>query len=256
MRLCQHHAELYATDTHCHLERFRRPQDVLARSAEAGVRVIAVTSRPSDFRRLFPLYGRRKGVRLALGLHPLEVAKVDLESELALFSVYAAHTSYIGEVGLDFSRDGRDSRPKQEKAFDAIMAIPGVAAKILSVHSRGASREVIASLRRASASRVVLHWFTGGLRDLDTALDAGFYFSINPAMTRNTKGRTIIDRLTSARVLVESDGPYARIDGREMEPRDVRLALGYLAGQWRMTPDEVAAQVAKNLRDLTGIVVE
>lgn len=250
MQLCQHHVELYATDTHCHLERFRRPQDVLARSVEAGVRVIAVTSRPSDFRMLFPLYGRREGVRLALGLHPLEVAKVDLESEMALFSGYAAHTSYIGEVGLDFSRDGRGSLVKQEKAFDAILAIPGVTEKILSVHSRGAAKEVITRLRQAGASRVVLHWFTGGIRDLDDALDAGFYFSINPVMTRSVKGRTIIDRLASARVLVESDGPYARIDGRELEPRDVCLAFGYLAKQWQMTSDEVSAEVAENLRHL------
>lgn len=214
--------------------------------------MIAVTSRPSDFRRLFPLYGRREGVRLALGLHPLDVAKVDLDSELALFNGYAAHTSYIGEIGLDFSRDGRDSRARQESAFDAILAVPGVTEKILSVHSRAAASEVITRLRRAGASRVVLHWFSGGLRELDDALAAGFYFSVNPAMTRSEKGKKIIDRLAPTRVLVESDGPYARMDGRELEPRDVRLAIGYLASHWRMTPDEGAARISENLRDLIG----
>src|SRR5436190_15250316 len=108
------------TDTHCHLERFPQPPEVLKRSIKAGVRVIAVTSRPSDFRMLFPLFGRRKGVRLALGLHPLDCEQIDLQRELNLFERYAQHTSFIGEIGLDSSVEGKGSRALQEKVLSHV----------------------------------------------------------------------------------------------------------------------------------------
>ena len=199
---------------------------------------------------LFPLYGRREGVRLALGLHPLEVAKVDLAKELALFRSYAGHTSYIGEIGLDFSRDGKPSRAIQEEALDAILDTPGVAGKVMSVHSRSASRATVERLRSVGATRVILHWFSGSLADLDAGLDAGFYLSVNPAMTRREKGRSIIARLPKDRVLVESDGPYARVAGRQLEPPDVSIAVDYLGQIWGSSSADVSRQLTANLRSL------
>jgi len=199
---------------------------------------------------LFPLYGRREGVRLALGLHPLEVVKIDLARELSLFRSYAAHTSYIGEIGLDLSHEGKPSQCVQEEVFDALLMTPGVANKVLSVHSRGASREIIRRLRDAQARRVILHWFSGSTRDLETALDAGFYFSINPAMARSVRGRDIITSLPRERVLAETDGPYVRIRGRELEPKDVLLVHDYLATQWRVPAAVVAEVLAHNLARL------
>jgi TatD DNase family protein len=203
---------------------------------------------------LFPLYGRRDGVRLALGLHPLEVAKVDLARELELFQSYASHTSYIGEIGLDHSREGKRSRALQERALDAILTTPGVAEKVMSVHSRGASAATVERLRVAGAARVILHWFSGSLAELDAGLEAGFYLSINPAMARSERGRSIIGRLPRDRVLIESDGPYAQVAGRQLEPRDVSIAAEYLGKVWAESPDAVSSQLATNLHRLcTGL---
>jgi TatD DNase family protein len=239
-----------ATDTHCHLERFPRPPDVLSRSRAAGIRIIAVTSKPSDFRFLFPLYGRREGVRLALGLHPLEVGRIDLSRELQLLRAYADHTSYIGEVGLDFSPEGQPCRGLQEEALECLLQVPGVTNKLMTVHSRGAAAETIHKFQQAGARRVILHWYSGSLGELNNALDAGFYFSINPAMTRTRKGREIIERVPADRVLLESDGPYARIGGRPTNPSDVLVVRDYFASQWRATPGDVSRALASNLRTL------
>jgi TatD DNase family protein len=203
---------------------------------------------------LFPLYGRRSGVRLALGLHPLEVTKMDLARELKLFASYASSTSYIGEIGLDFSANGRASRPAQTQAFEAILQTPGVSAKLMTLHSRGAAREVVANLTTARASRVILHWFSGALRDLDSALEAGFLFSINPAMTRSARGQKIIARLPRERVLVETDGPYISVGGNAAEPRDVWNVIDYLAKHWQTNRRTTAALLEENLaRMLTGL---
>jgi TatD DNase family protein len=241
---------LVATDTHCHLDHFRRPPDVLEESRQAGVRVIAVTSRPSDFRMLFPAYGRREGVRLALGLHPLEVPKLDLARELNLFAGYARHTSFLGEIGLDFSEEGKPHRAIQQQAFEKILSLPGVPNKILSIHSRGAAGATISALSNAKATRVLLHWFSGSAKDLDAGLSAGFYLSIGPPMTVSASGRRIIDGVPPERVLAETDGPYAQFRGRPLHPRDVHLVLDYLAKRWSRTFEEVSIQLEANLSGL------
>lgn len=223
---------------------------MLARALEAGVRLFAVTSRPSDFRILFPLYGRRKGVRLALGMHPLEVQKVDIEQELKLFRSYAGHTSYIGEIGLDFSREGRTTREQQEHAFNAVLGTPGIAEKVMTIHSRGAARDVIDALRSVRARRAILHWYSGALRDLDDALEEGFYFSINPSMTRSNNGQKIIARLPKERVLLETDGPYVKIGRKVAEPKDAWMVIDYLAAGWNGTREAAAALIEDNLRRL------
>lgn len=53
----------------------------------------------------------------------------------------------------------------------------------LSVHSRGAEREVIRLLGDANLP-AVLHWYTGPIGAVDDALAVGLYFSFNAAMTR------------------------------------------------------------------------
>jgi TatD DNase family protein len=205
---------------------------------------------------LFPLYGRREAVRLALGFHPLDVAQVDLAKELNLFKSYVAHTSYVGEVGLDFSAEGRSSRALQEEALSSMLSIEGVADKIVSVHSRGASKETIGHLVTAHAQRVIMHWFSGPLRDAEAALDAGFYFSINPRMIHTKKGRAIIDLVPRGRALLESDGPYVRIGNRVAEPSDVLRVAGYLSQKWEMPLDDVLVTLAGNLGELSHGLAE
>jgi TatD DNase family protein len=213
---------------------------------------VAVTSRPSDFRTLFPLYGRRSGVRLALGLHPLEVSKVDVDRELKLFRSYASHTSYIGEIGLDLSAHGRETRTEQFNAFEAILATKGVPEKVMSLHSRGAAREVVAAIAEAGATRAVMHWFSGALRDLDAGLQAGCFFSINPSMTQSAKGKRIIAAIPRERMLVETDGPYVRAEGRVLEPRDVWGVIDYLAREWQMPRGGAAELLEANLAQLVA----
>jgi TatD DNase family protein len=203
---------------------------------------------------LFPLYGRREGVRLALGLHPMEVSRVDLDRELRLFAGYAGHTSYIGEIGVDLSEEGRPSQRTQEEVFTAILTEPGVAEKVLTVHSRGASRQTIGHLVDAGAKRAILHWFSGSHRDLDDALAAGFYFSVNPAMVGAARSKALVDAIPPDRVLLESDGPYARIRGRVVEPADVLGVVSSLARLWDRGESDVIAQLDSNLMAMcTGL---
>ena len=55
----------------------------------------------------------------------------------------------------------------------------------------------------------------------EDALAGGLWFSINPAMAASTRSRALLARLPPDRVLLETDGPFARHGGRAARPGDL-----------------------------------
>ena len=232
-------------DAHCHVDQYPSPPDVLAEAAAAGVVVIAVTELPSQFQRLSLRLGRRPLVRLALGVHPLRARDAG-PAELALFNRLLDDSDYVGEVGLDGSRHGRDSLPAQRKVFEHLLGHPRVRRKVLTVHSRGAEAEVIERLAAAGVT-AALHWYSGPLKHIDAALDTGLWFSVNPAMTRSTSGQKIIAALPKERVVTETDGPWTKTGGRPCRPADVAGLVADLAARWGEDTADARQRVLDNM---------
>lgn len=74
-------------------------------------------------------------------------------------------------------------------------------------------------------------------------------------MLRSKKGREIAGLLPKSRTLTETDGPFAKIDGRPLRPFDVHLAEAELADIWAIPVEEVSATMRQNLRTLTALHV-
>ena len=70
---------------------------------------------------------------------------------------------------------------------------------------------VVDALDQEYPHPVVFHWYSGTLKTLDTAIERGHFFSINPAMLLSKKGRTIVERIPTDRALTESDGPFINV---------------------------------------------
>jgi TatD DNase family protein len=123
--------------------------------------------------------------------------------------------------------------------------------RILTIHSRRAATEVVDMLGRyPSAGTFVLHWYSGNQRDLQRAVDLGCWFSVGPAMMAGKNGRSIVERIPRDRILTESDGPFAQIDGRPAKPWDVGGAETVLADSWHITQAEVRQMIQENLEGL------
>lgn len=107
-------------DTHCHFDMIPNPEAYISAREKAGDVVIGMTNLPSHFRMGQPHLNKFKHIRLALGFHPLLAA--ENKSELALFRKFLSQTSYIGEIGLDFSRDGISTKDEQISVLREILA--------------------------------------------------------------------------------------------------------------------------------------
>lgn len=237
-------------DTHCHIDAYPDPSRVLAAAAAAGVAVVAVTNTPDRYRRLATLLPRAGPAQAALGIHPLHAHQVGMAGVLQ-FGRHTADAAWIGEIGLDFSPAGRATRDVQLAVFDALLALPQLRNRPVTVHSRGAEKVTVQRLADAGV-RAILHWYSGPLGVADDALAAGMSFSVNPAMVASAKGRALLTRLPRDRVLLETDGPYTRRNGRTSEPGDLTTLVDDLARLWQIGSEQARADICVNQRRLAG----
>jgi TatD DNase family protein len=236
-------------DTHCHLDLYPDFARVLANIEAKRVATIAVTNTPSVFRRCVELTADNRFVRVAAGLHPQLVA--DRSRELPLLFDLVRETTYIGEVGLDFTDADAANRAAQRRVFDQILSACATAGnRVLSVHSRRAAAEVVEMIGDGFRGRVILHWFSGSATVLVKAIAAGCFFSVNPAMLLSEQGRKLIARMPRDRVLTESDGPFVTVSHRPAEPPDVVRVVRYLADIWSIDEREAETQITATFQAL------
>ena len=206
-------------DTHCHFDMMPHPEAYISAKEKAGDIVIGMTNLPSHFRMGQPHLRSFKHVRLALGLHPLLAS--ENKNELPLFNCLLDQTSYIGEIGLDFSKEGITTKNDQVFILRKLLEKLKGKKKIVSVHSRKAEREMVDLLREYEIENVIFHWYSGPIDLITPILDMGFYFSVNEAMCISKKGKAIIERIPRDRILTETDAPYN-------ERTDIHNVLHYL----------------------------
>jgi TatD DNase family protein len=235
-------------DSHVHLDRYRDP-DVALEDAEAhDVLCVTVTETPSHYQEVAAKLGERPLIHVALGVHPLHAGALSL-SDLSLLDDLVRQCDFVGEVGLDGSPEGHDTLAAQRTVFERLLSHPELHWKVLTVHSRGAETEVVSDLARAGAIGA-LHWYRGSLHDAERAIDAGLYFSINPAMLGTDEGQALIAALPAERVLTETDGPYTKAGRRISRPSDVQRVLRALGDHWELEPDAARRRVWENFAEL------
>lgn len=241
-----------AVDLHCHLDLYPDPVDAARRCGASGAYVLSVTTTPKAWRGTAALAKGHDRIRTALGLHP-QIAHERI-GELPLFDALLPETRYVGEIGLDGSPECKPHWREQAHVFDHVLAASARAGgRILSLHSRRAATEVLDALaQHPDAGVPVLHWFSGTKSELQRAVAMGCWFSVGPAMVMGKRGRDLLAAMPQDRVLTETDGPFAAIDGRPLAPGEVAPACKALATCWSVGVDEAAATILGAFRRLAS----
>lgn len=235
-------------DTHCHVDLYEQPQVVAEAAEAAAITTIAVTYLPSHFEIAEQHLKSFKHVIPALGLHPMAV--VDHKPELRKFRQCLGRARAIGEIGLDFSSQGKTSRIAQEESFAFVLSLLTECHKFTTLHSRGAEDAVLSHLKRANFGPVVFHWFSGSRSQLIRVLNEGHFISLNTAMINTSKWSELIKLVPRSVMLTESDGPFIKRGKRPVQPCDMELIVGWLAEQWVTSSGEVLRVIQENFRSL------
>lgn len=240
-------------DTHFHLDLFSNPLEVASEIEKNKIYTIAVTNAPSVFHFTFNIASDSKYIRAALGLHP-ELA-AERQNELTLFLSLIDQTRYIGEVGLDNYNKSPANYSSQKKIFENIIQnCADKKNKILSVHSRRAVVDVISTVGGNFPGKVILHWYSGSINELNIAVRFGFYFSVNYAMTLSDKGKKIIDAIPIDRILLETDGPFVEYNKSPSTPLLTQVIAQNINQIKKMGPDgnNLMLLLSNNFKNLLG----
>ncbi len=242
-------------DFHCHLDLYPSPTAVRNECKRRGLYVLSVTTTPSAWQGTSSLAEGSTRIRTGLGLHP-QLAHERIH-ELALFDIHLPETRYVGEIGLDGAPEFRSHWRSQMEVFEHILRkCQEVGGRVMSIHSRRASSAVLDRLEEfADAGTPILHWFSGNQRDLERAIRLGCWFSIGPAMLTSENGKRLVVRMPRERMLTESDGPFAQLDGKSIMPWDVERAIHGLGSIWELRPEEVEETLHGNLKRLVELHV-
>jgi TatD DNase family protein len=239
-------------DTHCHFDMFETPLQVIKECERQKIITIGMTNLPSHFEMGLPHIKNFKFIRMALGLHPLLAQKH--HGELLKFKNNIEKTSYIGEIGLDFSKEGISTKEKQSQSFEYVLnAIKGKK-KIVSLHSRRAESEVLSYLIKYGIKTAIFHWYSGSLTNLKKIIDNGYYFSVNTSMINSQGGRKIISKIPLNLLLTETDAPYTRLANRITRPEDVKYVIAYIAQIYKKTEKEIENMIYNNFRTMVNTI--
>jgi TatD DNase family protein len=235
-------------DTHCHIDLYKNPEKILRECELQGISVISMTNLPSHFEQGFPFFQKTTKCRIALGLHPLYAQSH--KSEFNLFLKNIDKTSYIGEVGLDFSSEGINTKSIQIESFEMILQTVSNKKKILSIHSRKAEKEILELLKRYKVKNAIFHWYSGSVKLIDSIIESGYFFSINPKMIQSKNGKDIISKIPLDRLLTESDGPFIQVNQRTINPWDIKEVLTYISETRQLSFIDVERQIRNNFFNL------
>ena len=190
-------------------------------------------------------------VQAAVGIHPHDAASID-EAGWADLEALAAEPAAraIGEIGLDHHRL-HSPRDVQRAALERQLDLAGRLGLPVLVHDREAHAEIEQALldwsgRPASASRGVLHAFSGDAPMATRLADAGFLvcFALPVAFRSAAGPREAAATLELGRFVVETDAPYLGPDReRRNEPTTVLRVVAELARLRGTTPEELVIPI-------------
>lgn len=235
-------------DSHCHFDMFNNPEEIIRSCETQKIITIGMTNLPSHFEMGIRHIREFKYVRLALGLHPLLAEKHS--SELLKFRNNIDNTSYIGEVGLDFSKEGISTKELQIESFEYVLKTIDGKKKVLSIHSRRAEKEVLEFLKKYQVSSAIFHWYSGSIAVLKSIIENGYFFSVNTAMINSSSGQNIISAIPLNRLLTETDSPYVSINGVTSKPIDVKVVVRFLANFHHINEQNMEKQITENFYEL------
>ena len=142
-----------------------------------------------------------------IGIHP-EFANDSLEDMKNMIERNNQNISGIGEIGLDptYVKYSEDMN-KQIHVFETLLSVAEKFGKPVSIHSRKSLDEIFQIMTSYDTKHALLHWFDGSKKQLQKAMDMGFFVSFGPVLIYANDKQTLLSKADESKILVETDGP-------------------------------------------------
>ncbi len=231
-------------DAHCHLDWTPKSFSAIKNARKAGVKHLLTngTDTASNYRCALIAHDY-KDVLAAQGIYPDYVERmshIQIKEEIKNIAKDKSKIVAIGEVGLDQPGNLKEQR----WLFCELIKLANKLNRPLIVHSRGASKQVLAELKKAKVP-VVLHYWLGDEKQTKDAVKRGYYFSINPVIFRKPQVEKIVQLVPLDRLLTETDFPYSNY-----APADVNQIVDEIARLKKIKSEQAETQIFDNFKNL------
>lgn len=232
-------------DTHFHLDYYPNYKELYDYINESKQYTLCMTNSPGIYKSCCRILGESKYIKFAIGLHPK--SKNLTINDFNQFVAMSCMTNYFGEIGLDFSNSKKyASREKQLFYFDEIVKIASNHNKLMSIHLKRSENYAIQILEKYRPQKAIIHWFNGSKKQLDALINLNCYFSINTNMIE--KSNEIIKLIPRDKMLVESDGPFCKVQNKKFYPQLLQTVYDKIAFETKI--DDFENIVFKNFHTL------
>lgn len=254
--------QLIDTHTHIYLPEFDGDRDeAVRRAVESGVTRLLMPNIDTDsVDHMLAAENRYYGTcQSMIGLHPTSVKDDYLEQLNILEDLFSQHHFVaVGEIGIDLYWDKTFINEqihvfRQQVSFAIENDLPVV------VHSRDSFHEVFSVLDefRGTKMKGVLHAFTGGMEEMEKAIDLGFKIGIGGIVTFKNSGLDkILKEAGIKNVILETDSPYLApvpYRGKRNESSYICIINNKIADITGKKPEDVAAVTYSNSIELFNL---
>ena len=197
-------------DSHIHLSDpyYQSELDSIIRGMEnMKIKACCVSMDTVTSKKTLELGNKSNLILSFIGIHP-ERTNDDLELMINLITDNHQNISGIGEIGLDPTYVKSDEgNKKQISFFETFLSLAEKFKKPVSIHSRKSLDEIFSIMTSYNTKHALLHWFDGSKKQLQKAMDMGFFVSYGPVMIYANDKQTLLSQTPENKILVETDGP-------------------------------------------------
>jgi len=188
-----------------------------------------------------------------IGIHP-ECVDDNVEKMIEMIEENHDVLSGIGEIGLDPTYDNTNIR--QVHVFESLLSIAEKFNKPVSIHSRKSLDNVFEIMTSYNTKHALLHWFDGSKKQLQKAMDMGFFVSFGPVMIYANDKQTLLSKTDESKILVETDGPvrFSRcFESKSGQISFIPSVIFAAAKVLEKTFDDMTNLLEKNSKSYLGI---
>jgi TatD DNase family protein len=245
-------------DAHSHVDRYdlvdeQALESALAEMAQHRILTISNSMDLPSYRRNLEISEMCRLVVPTFGVHPWNAP--EYADRLDDLGEAVEQSPMIGETGLDqhFVQDA-STYPAQRRVLEFFLAAARAQDKIISVHTKGAEREVLELLDEYEVPRVIVHWYSGPLDIFRELVARGVTFTVGIEVGYSEHVRAIAQEIPSRQLLTETDnpgGPKGFLGGPGM-PALVKDVVQAVAEARGTTAEAIIQTVQANLLELIG----
>ena len=197
-------------DSHVHLSdpEYSHYSQIILNSMESlRIKTCCVSMDNENSHQTLELAKKSKLVLPFIGIHP-ECTHDNLEDMTKMIEDNYEQIYGVGEIGLDPTYCSNDEDDKRQLyVFETLLGLAEKFNKPVSIHSRKSLDDVFEVMNSYNTQHALLHWFDGSKRQLQRAMDMGFFVSFGPVTVYANDKQSLLSKTDQSKILVETDGP-------------------------------------------------